>query len=91
MDTGTLSIVIAVLGGGVGLEIVRVIFKGWQQRARARGRVRGAEDALHMARRQWIEAAHEQRLVAINAGGTPPPLPTEDAWLDFEKNRDKLE
>ena len=74
-----------VLTGGVGTAIINQAAKGWQQRARAKGRLGSRLDALTRSRLWLLEAVFLARREIIELGGTPPAfVETEDPYLVWE-------
>lgn len=76
-----------ILGGGVGVEIVRAIVRGLREHWRARGRTSGEREALQAARQQWIEQCYELRRAALAAGAEIDDLPTTDAYSEWQKRQ----
>lgn len=81
------TLLLAVIGGGVGLEVVKSVVRGWRDKMRAAGLVKSETDALKLARSQWSNRAFEMRQFAIEAGAKPPELPTTDAYTEYQQQR----
>ena len=77
-----------VLGGGVGVEVVRSIRQGLAARRATAGRAEGEREALIAARQYWMENAYRLRLKLIAASIEPPELSMDDPYTQWrEKTR----